>query len=262
MQFIKELWSEKKLVWELAKNDCKARFSSSALGAVWTFLQPLINILVIWYVFEIGFKNPPVDDVPFIVWYLPAFLSWNFFSEGLSTSTTSLLEYSYLVKKVNFKVSIIPVIKIVSAALIHFGFILFIMIVNFLYGIKMNVYYLQAVYYFFSMFVLMLGLGWLFASISVFLSDFSNIISIIIQTGFWATPIFWDPRNMEPVVQKILKFNPMYYITQGYRDSFVFGVGVWERPKITLYFWIVTIVIFVAGTYMYKKLRPQFDDVL
>ena len=119
MQFIKELWSEKKLVWELAKNDCKARFSSSALGAVWTFLQPLINILVIWYVFEIGFKNPPVDDVPFIVWYLPAFLSWNFFSEGLSTSTTSLLEYSYLVKKVNFKVSIIPVIKIVSAALIH-----------------------------------------------------------------------------------------------------------------------------------------------
>lgn len=122
----------------------------------------MINILVIWYVFEIGFKNPPVDDVPFIVWYLPAFLSWNFFSEGLSTSTTSLLEYSYLVKKVNFKVSIIPVIKIVSAALIHFGFILFIMIVNFLYGIKMNVYYLQAVYYFFSMFVLMLGLGWLF----------------------------------------------------------------------------------------------------
>lgn len=73
---------------------------------------------------------------------------------------------------------------------------------------------------------------------------------------------FLDPRNMEPVVQKILKFNPMYYITQGYRDSFVFGVGVWERPKITLYFWIVTIVIFVAGTYMYKKLRPQFDDVL
>ena len=94
MQFIKELWSEKKLVWELAKNDCKARFSSSALGAVWTFLQPLINILVIWYVFEIGFKNPPVDDVPFIVWYLPAFLSWNFFSEGVSTSTTSQLEYS------------------------------------------------------------------------------------------------------------------------------------------------------------------------
>lgn len=262
MNFLIEIYKERKLLWELAKNDCKARFSSSALGSIWTFLQPLINILVIWYVFQVGFKSAPVVDVPFIVWYLPAFLSWNFFSEGLSQATTSLLEYSYLVKKVNFKVSIIPIIKILSASLIHFGFIIFILIVNLLYQRNVSPYYFQVVYYFICMFVLMMGLGWLFSSISIFLSDFTNIINIIIQTGFWATPIFWDPSNMSPVVQQVLKLNPMYYICQGYRDSFIYNIGVWERPRITLYFWGVTIIIFYAGTRLYKKLRPQFDDVL
>lgn len=262
MRFIKEVFQERKLICELAKNDCKARFSSSALGVVWTFLQPLINILVIWFVFEIGFKSAPVEGCPFIIWYLPAFLSWNFFSEGLSQSTTSLLEYSYLVKKVNFKVSIIPIIKILSAAFIHFGFVLFIILVNFIYGRRGSVYYFQFIYYFICLFVMMAGLGWLSASISTFLSDFSNIISIIIQTGFWATPIFWDPSSMAPIVQKILKLNPMYYICQGYRDSFVYNIGVWQRPKITLYFWIFTIIVLVLGVRMYKKLSPQFDDVL
>lgn len=262
MNFLIEIYKERKLLWELAKNDCKARFSSSALGSIWTFLQPLVNILVIWFVFQVGFKSAPVEDVPFIVWYLPAFLSWNFFSEGLSQATTSLLEYSYLVKKVNFKVSIIPIIKILSASLIHFGFIIFIVIVNLLYRRNVSPYYFQVLYYFICTFVLMMGLGWLFSSISIFLSDFTNIINIIIQTGFWATPIFWDPGNMSPVVQQVLKLNPMYYICQGYRDSFIYNIGVWERPQITLYFWIVTIIIFYAGVRLYKKLRPQFDDVL
>lgn len=262
MQFIKELYQERRLLWELAKNDCKARFSSSALGSIWTFLQPLINILVIWYVFQVGFKTAPVENVPFIVWYLPAFLSWNFFSEGLSQATTSLVEYSYLVKKVNFKVSIIPIIKIMSAAFIHFGFILFIIVVNLLYHREVSWYYFQAIYYFLCAFALMAGLGWLFSSISAFLSDFTNIISIIIQTGFWATPIFWDPSSMAPIVQQVLKFNPMYYICQGYRDSFIYNIGVWERPKITLYFWVVTIFILIIGTKLYKRLSPQFDDVL
>ena len=136
------------------------------------------------------------------------------------------------------------------------------MAVNLLYGRGVNIYYFQAIYYFVCMFVLMMGLGWLFASISTFLSDFANIVSIVIQTGFWATPIFWDPSNLDPMIQTALKLNPMYYICQGYRDSFVYGIGVWERPKITLYFWVFTILILILGTGMYKKLSPQFDDVL
>lgn len=91
MHFIYDLFLQRKVIWQLAKNDCKARFAAAGLGMAWAFLQPLLNILVIWFVFQVGFKSMPVDDVPFIVWYIPAFLSWNFFSESSTQSPIAYL---------------------------------------------------------------------------------------------------------------------------------------------------------------------------
>ena len=97
----------------------------------WTVLQPLVNMLVIWGVFQLGFKTANLSgDIPFIVWYMPAFLVWNYFQEAFSQSANSVIEYSYLVKKVNFSVEIIPMIKIVSSAIIHVFFIAFILVVD------------------------------------------------------------------------------------------------------------------------------------
>ena len=72
MKFLMDLYKEKRVIWQLAKNDCKARFAAAGLGVVWAFLQPLLNILVLWFVFQVGFRSMPVEDVPFIVWYIPA----------------------------------------------------------------------------------------------------------------------------------------------------------------------------------------------
>lgn len=262
ISFVKEVIAERKIVWQLAKNDCKARFASAGLGVIWVFLQPLLNILVLWFVFQIGFKSMPVEDTPFIVWYIPAFLSWNYFSEGVSQAANSLLEYSYLVKKVNFKVSIIPAIKVLSSSIVHAAFILFIVLISLLYGRPLDLYYLQMLYYFLCTFFLLLGLGWLLASVSAFIRDVGNLVAVVLQIGFWATPLFWDPSTLEPFVQKILKLNPMYYICMGYRESVVSRIGFWEHPLLTLYFWIWVIVMFVVGVRLFRKLQPHFDDVL
>lgn len=189
---IKKLIKDRKIILELAKNDCKARFSSSILGIVWTILQPLVNMLVIWLVFQIGFKSSNLSgDIPFIIWYMPAFLIWNYFQEATSQSTNSMLEYSYLVKKVNFDVEVIPPIKIISNAFIHCFFIAFIIFVNFCYGKMPTIYYLQVIYYFFCAAAFSMSIGWLCSAITPFATDVSNIVSIIIQLGFWITPIFW-----------------------------------------------------------------------
>lgn len=262
IEFLKELWSERDVVWRLSTNDCKARFASSGLGVIWSFLTPLMTILVFWFVFQVGFRNPPIENVPFMVWYIPAFLSWNYFSETLIQVTNSLIEYRYLVKKVNFQVSMIPIIKVVSYGFIHFAFIAFIIFINFVYGQKINLYYFQSIYYFICMIVLLSALGWLLSTIAAFLPDVSNVIGIVIQIGFWATPIFWDPISMNPTIQKILKLNPMFYVCQGYRESFIYKVGFWEHPIYTLYFWGLTFLILVVGIRTFIKLSPQFDDVL
>ena len=150
----------------------------------------------------------------------------------------------------------------VSNALIHFFFIFFIIFVNLCYGKMPTIYYLQVIYYLFCTAVFSLAIGWLCSAIAPFAADISNIISIIIQLGFWITPIFWDPSALTDTAAFFMKMNPMYYICMGYRDCFVYDVPFYEHPVLMTYFWIVTIVIWLIGTRLYKKAKAHFDDVL
>jgi ABC-type polysaccharide/polyol phosphate export permease len=112
------------------------------------------------------------------------------------------------------------------------------------------------------MLVLALGLGWAVASLTVFFRDMKHVVEITLQIGFWATPIFWNIQIMPSWIQNILKLNPMYYIVKGYRESFIYFSPFWDHPYQTLYFWVVTIILFVIGAMIFKKLKPQFADVL
>lgn len=260
---IKVLWNNRKMLWELAVNDCRARFSSSMLGVVWTVLQPLVNMLVIWLVFQVGFRSTPIAaDVPFIVWYMPAFVAWNYFQESTSQVSGSMIEYSYLVKKVNFSVEIIPPIKILSNAIIHTFFIGFVIIVNLVYGRLPSIYYIQVLYYFICVMALSMSIGWITSSVAPFVPDITNIVALIIQTGFWITPIFWDASNMSGIIGEVLKVNPMYYICEGYRNCFVYKKFFWEQPGMTIYFWSIVMICWILGCNLYSKSKKHFDDVL
>ena len=262
LTFLGDIIKDRRILYSLAKNDFKARFASSLLGGFWAFAQPLVTLLVFWFVFQVGFKNPPVSNVPFIIWLTPAYLVWAFFSEALLAGTNCMVEYSYLVKKVNFRVSMIPIGKIMSSAFIHVGFIAFIFFLLIVYQIPLSIYNIQVVYYFLCTCFLLLGLCWLLSAITPFVKDVSSIVSILIQIGFWMTPIFWSPENMSPIVQTILKVNPMFYICRGYRDSFIDHIWFWQRGWTNLTFVLVSLFCFVCGAYLFRKLRPQFADVL
>lgn len=258
--FLRDIFDSRVMLFALAKNDLKSKYADSFLGILWAFIQPLITILVLWAVFQMGFRAAPVSDVPFILWYIPAFLVWNFFTEALLATTYCLSEYSYLVRKVNFRVSIIPVVKIISSFYVHIGFILFIAIMYLIYRIQPSIYWIQVFYYLFCTIMLLLGLGWLCAAISPFVKDVTSIVNVFVQIGFWATPIFWSPDNMEPAFRTVLKLNPMYYICEGYRDCFIYHQWFWQRGRIGIYFWVVTVGIFILGTITFKRLRPYFAD--
>jgi lipopolysaccharide transport system permease protein/teichoic acid transport system permease protein len=110
--------------------------------------------------------------------------------------------------------------------------------------------------------VLALGLGWAVSALNPFLRDIAQIVGVLLQMGFWATPIFWDINMMPAKFQVIFKLNPMFYIVQGYRESFIYFHPFWNHPVQTVYFWAVTIAIFITGALIFKKLKPQFADVL
>ena len=135
----KDFWASRKLIWKLARNDFKTRYAGSYFGVLWAMVQPVIIVLVYWFVFQIGLNNATAElkqgiSVPFVLWLVSGIVPWFYFSESLSNGTNALLEYNYLVKKVVFNIDILPLVKTIAALFIHVFFVLFMLFLFALYG--------------------------------------------------------------------------------------------------------------------------------
>lgn len=262
LSMAREQWQNRGMLWQLAKNDFKARYATSFLGIAWAYIQPLCMILVLWFVFQVGLRSSDVQGVAFIVWYAPAYLVWSFFQETVSNMTNCIKEYHYLVRKVNFKISLIPAVKMMPGIFVHLGFFLFIIVLNLIYGTPIHLSNLQMVYYFGCAIAYAYGLGLICATIAPFAGDIQSIVNVVMSVGFWATPIVWNLENVSGTAQKILKLNPMFYVCNGYRDAYLTHVPFWNHAGLTLYFWVVTMTLILIGSRLFRKMSPDFVDVL
>lgn len=262
MNYLKSLYKDRNLILQLAKNDFKVKYLGSYLGMFWAFVNPVILILIYWFVFQIGFRSMPVGDVPFILWLVAGIVPWFFISEAVAVGTNSILDNSYLVKKVVFRVSLLPIIKMLSTLFIHIIFLIIVIILFLVYGYEFNIYYLQVFYFLFSTIILVYGISLITSSLAIFSKDVGQIVSVILQFGFWLTPIFWSFAIVPTNIQFWFKLNPVYYLVEGYRNTLIYKRWFWEDPLLTIYFWFVTLFILVVGIWLFKKLRPHFSDVL
>jgi len=262
LSFLRDFKNIQKFIWEFSIRDFKARYLGSFLGVLWAFIQPTIQIIIYWFIFQVGFKSVPIDNFPFILWLVSAMVPWFFVSDSIQNSTNSIVDNSYLVKKVVFRVSILPIVKVYSALYIHLFFLIFMIVMFALYGYFPSIYSLQVIYYLASAIILVIGLSWITSSLVIFLKDVGQIISVMIQFGFWLTPIFYSLKMVPERFHFFFKLNPFYYIVQGYRDSFIYHKWFWEYPNLTIYYWCFTLIVLVVGTVVFKKLRPHFADVL
>lgn len=260
--FIFALYQRRFLIMEMAKRDISTRYVGSFLGFFWAFINPMLMISILWFVFSVGLRVRPSGDVPFVVFLTAGMAIWFAFSEVINLSTGVIISNSHLVKKIVFQLSILPIVKLVDTFITHSIFLLMLMLLILLHGMPFSVYWFQFLYYFVAMCVLVLGLSWAVSSINVFVKDTAQIVGVILRFGFWGTPILWDISIMPEKIQPIIKLNPMYYIVQGYRDSFLYFVPFWKHPGLTLYFWAVAIFFFVTGALIFRRLRPHFADVL
>lgn len=261
------IYKNRALALSLAKNDFKSRFAGSYLGIIWAFVQPVITVLVYWFVFEVGFKAGQTTGYPFVLYLVSGIVPWFFFAESLGGGSNCLVEYSYLVKKVVFNIEILPFVKIFSALFVHIFFIAFTILLLTFYGYYPSIYMLQLPYYMLCNFVLVLAIVYLFSSIVVFFRDLNQIIGIIIlQVGIWLTPIMWEARGIlgeGSLIFRLFKLNPMFYIVDGFRDALLYRQfpGL-DKLRWTIYFWLFTLLVFVLGEFIFKRLKIHFADVL
>lgn len=260
---IKELIKERALVFDLAWNDFKTKYANSYLGIIWAFIQPIITLLIYWIVFQYGLKmGASIAEVPYVLWFTTGMVPWFFFSEAVSAGTNCLSEYNYLVKKLVFNVSVVPIVKVLSCFFVHLVFMCFMLTIYSCYGRLFSINYFLLIYYCFALFVLVTGVVFFTSAVVVFFRDFGQIINIILQVGMWATPILWDYHIIPEQYLWIMRLNPLFYIVDGYRKAFLYELRDSLISKQTLAFWVIAVSMLILGIYVFNKMKDHFADVL
>lgn len=260
--FVTELLVKRDLIVSLSIRNFKSAYFGSVLGITWVLVEPLIYVFLLWFFFTKAAKFQPPEGYPYVPWLMTAMALWNFISHTLSSSSTTFRSHAFLLKRPEFNMAVLPVVNILTGLYIHAIFIVILVAMLLLSGISFSFYWLQAVYYLLATSTLLLGLAWIVASLSLFVKDVGNIIGVVLQIGFWVSPIFWSLDNFPSEYRFLLKLNPVSYLIEGYRKSFLYAQPFWNDPEGFLYFWSFTLIILLIGVVTYKKLRPHFGDVL
>jgi len=261
----KDIIESRQLIRKLAVNDFKKRYVGSLLGILWAFIQPLVTIVLYYAVFGLIMPGARTSgsDVPFVLYLTAGMVPWFFFSEGLSSGTAALTDYNYLVKKVVFRIDVLPVIKVVAAVFTHLFFLALLLVLSCICGYWPSLYTLQVVYYSLCTMVLVLALCYFTSAVVVFFRDLGQLISVCLQVLVWATPIMWNLDMIgSKTVRTLLMANPLVYVVDGYRDAVFQHVWFFEKPLHTAYFWLVTCLLMWLGTHVFNKLKGHFADVL
>ena len=213
----RDIIENRALIGNLARNDFKQKFAGSVFGIVWAFVQPMVTVLVYWFVFEKALNQGTAAtkagiNVPYVLWLLSGLVPWFFFSEVLSAGTNTFVEYNYLVKKVVFKIDTLPLVKVISSSFVHIFFVGFTLVLYSCYHFYPNLYTIQVVYYSLAMMILCLGIIYATSALTVFFRDLNQLVTIVLGVLMWMTPIMWnlDGMVLPKWIEIILKLNPMY----------------------------------------------------
>lgn len=245
----------------MAKHDMAARYVGTVGGPIWAILHPALTVAIYWFVFAVGFKAQGPAGMPFILYFVSGLVPWQFFSEVLLSSTNSVTANAALIKKTVFPSEILPLVHLVSSSLSHLALFMLLLILAWLYGYAPQVTLFQIVYFYFALGCLLLGLSWITGSLQVFHRDLNQAISAVLSLLFWLTPVVWSVDMIPPQFRAILEFNPIFYVVEGYR-SILTGVPFWLNWRDALYFWFVTSPILLLGAHVFRRLKPEFAEML
>jgi teichoic acid transport system permease protein len=260
------------LIRRLSLYEIKSKNKNNYLGMAWEVINPVIQILIYWFVFgnilqRAGIDvHPDVKNVPFIAWLLGGFILWNFFYQATIQGSKSIYTRLGMLSKMNFPMSVIPNFVIFSQFYVHLFMIgISIILLQFM-GYFINIYYLQFIYFIIAALCLIFSISLITSTLSTIVRDVHMFLNATLRMFLYLSPVLW-PISMiledHSTLVKIMMLNPLYYLIEGYRAAF-FGtewyfITHWEY---TLYFWGLVIVLFLLGSAMHVKFRRHFIDYL
>ncbi|MCM3354530.1 teichoic acids export ABC transporter permease subunit TagG [Bacillus halotolerans] len=271
LRILREQITSFPLILRLAAYETKSKYQMNYLGVLWQFLNPLIQMLAYWFVFGMGIrKGGPVataaGEVPFIVWMLAGLIPWFFISPTILDGSNSVFKRIKMVAKMNFPISSLPSVAIASNLFSYFIMMVIYIIVLLVNGIYPSLHWLQYIYYFICLIAFMFSFSLFNSTISVLVRDYQFLLQAVTRLLFFLLPIFWDINSKlgqnHPELLPVLKLNPLFYIIEGFRNSFLDGQWFFQDIKYTLYFWLFTFLLLTVGSILHMKFRDKFVDFL
>ncbi|PLT31747.1 ABC transporter permease [Peribacillus deserti] len=258
----KEMWDRRKMIHALSLHEIKKEYAGTVLGSIWGLVTPLLRIAVYWFVFSIGNRvAEPVGGAPYTAWLAIGMVAWFLLNDGFKLSQKSFRSKRSIIKNTPFPIAILPAVQIMFSFYTHLILLVVILITLAVALQTVSVYWLQVIYYDFAAVMLLLALGSVTAPLVAISKDFGRFLDTVLIFLFWMTPILWSVENAGRFAN-VVKLNPFHYIVQGYRDSILYHSGFWEHPLYTLYFWVVVLVLFILGNYLFKRMKPIFLDIM
>ncbi len=252
------------LLSELVRTDFKLRYQGSALGYMWSVLKPLLMFVILYIVF-VYFLRIGKDVEHFPVYLLLGIVMWNFFTEMTVQSLSSILNRGDLIRKIKIPRWTIVFSSSISAV-INLGLSLFVvgifMVIN---GVELTPYALLFPLNIFMLYILALGVSYFLAAAYVKFRDLNYIWEVVLQAGFYVTPIIY-PITMVPsvIIQKILLLNPIAMAIQDARFNLVTQTTVTTESLLNFPWTIlpiaITIGIFIFGITYFKSQSSTFAE--
>jgi teichoic acid transport system permease protein len=263
LSILKEQLKNVHLIMRLSSFEMKSKYQMHYLGILWQFFNPAIQIFIYWLIFGLGIRNGhPVGDVPFFAWLIAGLIPWFFISPSIIQGSNSVYSKVNLVAKMNFPVSVLPSIVIVSNVVQLIVMLGVLGVVLFIYQLNPGMYLLQLPYYLAAMLLFLFAFTTLCSTISTIVRDFQVILQSLMRMMLYLTPILWVPGQLPELLDTILKLNPIYYLINGFRMTFLGEGWFFDDLEYTLYFWVATLSLLFIGATVQKKFKNRFIDYI
>ena len=258
------------LLLSLLARNLKTRYRGSAIGVFWTLLNPAVQLVIYSVVFSLIVRG--IDLKPYPVFLLAGLLPWTAFSQGLSTASVSIIANAPLVKKVYFRLELLPVAEILTATvnlLISLGLVIVGLLV-YRHGLDIQLVMLPVLVLLQLVFTVAVGV--ILAAVTCYFRDVEYLLNLFLMVFFYATPIIYPISIVKPhldaagkmvghpALYAILAANPMSWLMGGYQD--VIFWQRWPDPLQLLGFTVLTVVLCAGAVLVFRRLRPHLTEEL
>lgn len=255
---VKDIYEYRDMIFSLVKRELRGRYQKSVLGMLWTFLNPLCQIVIYTFVFSVIFSNNMEN---YYIYLTVGMIPWTFFSEALGQGAGSIVSNADMTKKIYFPREVLTIASVTAKFVNMLLSFVIVFIFLFISGVGVS---LRVLYWLFPVMIaeyfVALGFTLFFSAITVYLRDMEYIVGVVLMAWIWATPIMYTLDGRSEFVVRVLKLNPMTTIILSYQNILYYQT----MPDVSALGCVILvgILLLIIGEAVFIRLEGNFAEEL